>query len=656
MNKLTLPDPVSPWAQPVDLPATVVARVFPFHFVAASDLRICQVGDSLGRIAPDAVPGANVASIFSMLPQRDPLNLEMIERRCDEFTRIVHQRSRIPFRGQFCSLEGGRFWAFLGGPWFSSADEVEAAGLTLNDFAPHDPIADLLLILQTQRIAMRDLQELAATLQAQRESSRRAEKLHRAAVAAANAVPYEEDFAGDRYTFLGQGIQQLTGDLGVPVTPAVMRSLIIETQPVLQTDTMAFSFANDGILHRNIDYRIRTPAGTERWISDSAVVVTGDNGLPSGAVGILQDVTSRRRFDRQLAQVSTELQAILQLIPGGVVAFNAEGTVSFCNPGFEQMTGLSADQVRGLTRGEFEAALAALCEPEDPAQPRPPRGPAAPRELMHLLRPRDAYIARSTSERNDSGDAGGVYVLYLRDVTRETEVDRMKSEFLAVAAHELRTPMSSVHGFAELLMMRQYDAETTRTIAGTIHRQSSALVGMVNELLDLARIEAGKGRDFVIEPVDLKVLLEEVVAGLIMPGDPRKVQMAPLAASPVVAADREKLRLAITNVLSNAYKYSRGRGEIRITVESAMATGAARLAGIRVADEGVGMSEEQRKRMFERFYRADPSGAIPGTGLGMTLVKDIIEIMRGEVDVVSQLGKGTIVTLWLPLAETRNSA
>ncbi len=103
-------------------------------------------------------------------------------------------------------------------------------------------------------------------------------------------------------------------------------------------------------------------------------------------------------------------------------------------------------------------------------------------------------------------------IYYLRDATRETEMDRLKSEFLSTAAHELRTPMVSIYGFSELLLnSADFDAETVRELINTIHRQSIQMSSIINELLDLARIEARRGLDFVIEPLDLSILIAEVV-------------------------------------------------------------------------------------------------------------------------------------------------
>jgi len=241
--------------------------------------------------------------------------------------------------------------------------------------------------------------------------------------------------------------------------------------------------------------------------------------------------------------------------------------------------------------------------------------------------------------------------MVFRDITHELEVDRMKSEFLSTAAHELRTPMSSIYGFAELLIHRELPDPMRREMLQTIHRQAGVLINLVNGLLDLARIEARRGEDFHIARHDLRDLVREAVDNLYVPGDDRTVEIAPHGDEVPVEVDREKLLLSLTNVLSNAYKYSPGGGAIRVAVV-ASTTPTDTQVGVQVSDEGIGMTPLQLERMFERFYRADASGNIPGTGLGLAIVKDIAALHGGSVEAQSRPGQGTTVTLWLPKADT----
>jgi signal transduction histidine kinase len=271
---------------------------------------------------------------------------------------------------------------------------------------------------------------------------------------------------------------------------------------------------------------------------------------------------------------------------------------------------------------------------------------SAPRHLFELSRPRNRVLEvglRQASSKNVS------QILYFRDVSQATEVDRMKSEFLSTAAHELRTPMASIYGFAELLLTHDYDERTRREMLQTVHAQSELIVSIVNELLDLARIEARRGKDFVIERTSVEALIASAIAGLkSAPADTTAV-IVPGAEGMMVKVDRTKIHQAISNVLSNAYKYSLGSGPVEVAVVSD-SEGSRPAVGIVVRDRGMGMTDDQLSRVFERFYRADTAGTIPGTGLGMSIVKEIIDLHGGRVEVHSKPGEGTTVTLWLPRA------
>jgi signal transduction histidine kinase len=240
-------------------------------------------------------------------------------------------------------------------------------------------------------------------------------------------------------------------------------------------------------------------------------------------------------------------------------------------------------------------------------------------------------------------------VVYLRDVTHETEVARMKTEFLTTAAHELRTPLASVHGFTELLLAEEFPRDVSREMLTTMHRQSSLLVKLVNELLDLARIEARSGKDLQVELLPLVPLLSEVVEGFYLESAPCQVLLDLPADAVWVTADRVKLTQAVNNVLSNACKYSPQSGTIQVQLRRREGHQGGEV-GVSITDQGIGMTDSQLARIYERFFRADPGGAIGGTGLGMTLVKEFLELMGGSVEVTSALGAGTVVTLWLPAA------
>jgi len=354
-----------------------------------------------------------------------------------------------------------------------------------------------------------------------------------------------------------------------------------------------------------------------------------------------------QRLAERLQAHTARLDTILELGQNGVAAFDAEGVLRHTNQALRDMLQLPSAEAVGLTLAQLERRLRPLLDPGHEVAPVFVDGAdeAAPRELA-LAVPRPAVL-RVTSRRAPDGGL----VFYLRDVTAETEVDRMKSEFLSTAAHELRTPMVSVFGFTELLLNRPVGEERRREMLQTIHRQSGLLITMVNELLDLARIEARQGKDLHREVQPLGPLLKLAVDGMAGRADAHRIVVALQHAEAAVCVDTEKFHRALTNVLSNAVKYSPNGGDVTVQTLDCVVDGRPAV-GVQVVDHGIGMTPAEVERVFDRFYRADPSGHIPGTGLGMSLVREILALHGGSVEVHSQPGAGTTVTLWWPLSET----
>jgi signal transduction histidine kinase len=404
----------------------------------------------------------------------------------------------------------------------------------------------------------------------------------------------------------------------------------------------------------------------EQNLGDGRWLMIVEYRTPSGyIVGNRIDITELKRATEKIREHSGQLDAIFALSPDGFVSFDSDYRVKYASPAFQHMTGVAEADVVGLDEAAFSALLAHACIPAAvfpgmatlrASQKVGASGTATDEGMGRRLVIEMAGPGKQVLEVGirQSHAATVSQILYFRDITHETEVDRLKSEFLSTAAHELRTPMASIYGFTELLLNQDFDAADQRDFLATIFKQSELMVSIINELLDLARIEARRGKDFVIEDIDVRALLREIVTGFKTPLERPAPLLPPPNGPHWVRADRKKLTQAVSNVLSNAYKYSPDGGTV--SIEFRLAAGASgepdeqtpSLIGIRISDHGIGMAPEQLARVCERFYRADTSGKIPGTGLGMSIVKEIVELHGGVLDLDSQVGTGTRVTLWLP--------
>ena len=460
-----------------------------------------------------------------------------------------------------------------------------------------------------------------------------------------------------RQNLLSQGILIAIAELLLSAGLLTLLGLLITRQLSLLT-TASLTVAQGQL----------TPAPVPEGLDDVGRLGAAFNVMSRAIAERVEQLTSANektaRMAASLQDRTEQLNAIFDLSPDGFVSFDTEHRVKYASPAFFRMTGLQSVEIMGLDEAVFSARLARGClDPEafpnlaelknELAADNAPGSsesslPAMKRQrqLIELAGPGNHVLELGL--RLSAAETVS-QILYFREVTYETEVDRMKSEFLSHAAHELRTPMASIYGYAEILMSQRFSEEEQEEFLAIIHRQCGLMIAIINELLDLARIDDRRGKDFKFSSIDASQLVREVITDFGVPSGQQAVVLDTPAQACWVRADASKLMQAVRNILSNAYKYSPGGGVVSISVINAGSDSQAPV-GIRVTDHGLGMTSEQAGRVCERFYRVDTSGNIPGTGLGMSIVKEIMELHGGQVEIQSQLGAGTSVTLWLTVA------
>jgi len=254
--------------------------------------------------------------------------------------------------------------------------------------------------------------------------------------------------------------------------------------------------------------------------------------------------------------------------------------------------------------------------------------------------------ARSSALIDPQGRYEGMIFL-ARDVTRDRSMDRLKSDFISVAAHELRTPLSTILGFSELLMDENLHNEADRKdFSKTIYEKADALSHLLDDMLDISRIESGRGLELFIEKIPVETLFTPVLKQYQKRIAGRQFEIDLDDPDLILLADPEKIAQVLENLLSNAVKYSDEKSKITIL-------GKTTVDGYRLSiyDEGIGMTPEQVSHAFEKFYRGDNADkAVKGTGLGLTIVKHIIEEHQGKVVLESRPGNGTRIHFVLPIA------
>ena len=240
----------------------------------------------------------------------------------------------------------------------------------------------------------------------------------------------------------------------------------------------------------------------------------------------------------------------------------------------------------------------------------------------------------------------GLILLLAEDQTESRRVEEVRRDFVANISHELKTPVGALALLAETMEEAADDPEAVRRFAGRMRQEASRLTYLVQDLITLSRIQAAEPMPDPIA-VDLSAVVAEAVDRVRMKASARGINLvAACEERVVVLGDEDLLVTALRNLLENAIAYS--PDETRVMVS---ASRDARMAQISVADQGIGIPERDRERIFERFYRVDParSRATGGTGLGLAIVKHVMAAHRGKVTVWSQEGVGSTFTLQMPI-------
>ena len=334
--------------------------------------------------------------------------------------------------------------------------------------------------------------------------------------------------------------------------------------------------------------------------------------------------TAQRRIEEERRRLAVTIESLGDAL---IVTEPGSSKIAAVNP-------RAAELVPELTVGD---------DTDGDDSPLPPEQSALRREMLIEHGGRSLAV---TAAKLGSDNEGVVWTV--RDMSERARLERAKSEFVATASHELRSPLTSIKGFVELLQRSpERMSDRQREFVEIILKSTDRLVELVNDLLDVARIEADQV-EINRRPIDLGEVVGEVVE-LMEPRMREKNQhltshVAPTL--PLALADPGRVRQIVANLLTNAHLYTPEGGTIHVGVEPDRAW-----VQIVVADSGVGMSEEEISRVFDRFYRAgNRSGSNPGTGLGLAIVKSLVDLHFGQVSVESEVGRGSAFRVRLPAA------
>ena len=468
---------------------------------------------------------------------------------------------------------------------------------------------------------------------------------------------------------------QLTRETGIPVSEAIGRTplelWVDPSSPELGRRHRQTIAARRP--YRNVVYSMQTRDGRLRWFSANGVPRFDANGRFTGYLGTSRNVTAEITSKRQLDANEAVTSYLVDAVPDAIIFCLPDRQIVRVNPRFTALFGYTPQEAIGRTT-EF---LYASPEDYETAGRRTFDANSERRLDPKVYRMRrkngDVFMVEVVGSAvcNDAGeDIGNVGVL--RDITEREEANaellrakeaaelanRSKSQFLAHMSHELRTPLNAILGFSEILKLEMHgklgDARYAEYVED-IHGSGALLLAMINDILDLSRIEAGK-LDLYDRDIDLDVLVEESLRFLRKRASRRgiSIQMGDSVEGVTLFADERLVKQMLLNLLSNAVKFTPPEGRIRVFVTLDEIGDLC----IAVADTGIGIAQEDIERVRRPFAQAHnvwhKTGE--GTGIGLYLVDALTKAHGGSMYIASELGNGTIVTLRFPAARVRVAA
>ncbi len=409
-------------------------------------------------------------------------------------------------------------------------------------------------------------------------------------------------------------------------------------------ETFACVLQNPGAVF-SVEFRFRHRNGAWRYL-ESTVSLSSHDAEGVQIVVNSRDITERKKAEEALALRDRAIAAISEGLcitdphqPGNPIIY--------VNAGFEHITGYSQDEMIGKTcqilqgPGTDRATIAQLSVAIRAEQ-------ECVAELLNYRKNGEPFWNRVAIAPVRNAEGRVTHFIGLQsDITERKEMERLKNELVSTVSHELRTPLTSLRGFTELMLKRSFSVEKQREFLKVIHKESMRLTELINDFLDLQRIEAGR-QTYNFEDVFPAALLAETASVFNLEGGSHTLQLMVPASLPTVHIDSARIQQVLTNLLSNAIKFSPQGGPIIIgaIVENDAVK-------VWVQDQGIGIPTEAVPNLFSKFFRVDNQDTrqIGGTGLGLALVKEIIEDHGGRVWVESGVGKGSTFFFTLPISE-----
>ena len=372
---------------------------------------------------------------------------------------------------------------------------------------------------------------------------------------------------------------------------------------------------------------------------DKNIVTKGKKKKDVGNLENVFDMMTTELTEK-LSEVSTQknqIETILLHMTDGIIAFNMKGEIILINPAAKNFLSISPEDIMFddiFKKFKLDINMEKIIYLESWTS------------TEQRLKVEDKYVKVLFAPFKDESDRPNGVIAVIQDITEHVKLDNMQKEFVADVSHELKTPITSIMGYADTLLEGEYEKETQDKFLNVIASEARRMARLVTDLLTLSRYDSNK-KGTQKESFDLGDLVKrcQEKLGIEIQKKNHNVSCFVTADVPPVYADKYDIERVVLNILTNSIKYTPEGGEIKIYVGFVYND-----AYIKVFDNGIGIPEEDLNRIFERFYRVDKARTreMGGTGLGLSIAKEILDKNGGSIDIKSVVGQGTEVVVRIP--------
>jgi signal transduction histidine kinase/CheY-like chemotaxis protein len=597
----------------IGIPFKLMPALFPFHLAFNGRAEIAQIGRVLHRICPAITEGSRLDRHFRMVMPEGPVDVDAIRAHAGAAFVLESVATGLRLRGQMVALEPSGLILFLGSPYVADARDLNAMGLTLEDLPFHDPIAELLTVVESKNAALSDLSNLAVSLGYQRSELEKRNRELSAEYAITQALGESRSVAQVGAAVLAPVCEIFDWEFGV---------LWLWDPPARVLRCASLWNASPGRLAAFENATRQTTIATGAGLAGRVFA----RGEPDGSADLGVDMAGQRAQPAEQSGLHGGFAFPIAAggAPIGVLEFFGREARETDYAMLSMMRCVSSKIALFLKQTRAEAGMHRYAE--DLAEARL-RVEAQTLELIRtgeeLARARDAALA----------------------------ANELKSAIVANLGHEIRTPVNGIAGLTGLVLETDLTADQRENLT-VIKASAESLQGLLMDILDLSKIEAGK-LDILTAPFSLRRTIRDALQPLGVWAASKSLGFLYRVEDDVpdfVSGDPGRLRQVLVNLTANAIKFTE-RGGVAVRVEMHPQNGDTKFVRFSVTDTGIGIPRERQTVIFEAFRQAEESarGGCGGTGVGLSISARLIELMGGNIELTSELGKGSRFFFTVPL-------